>query len=155
MTVVAKRIKTLFLTSGGSIAAGVDLEPGIGDSHTWLEDVTVVGVHLRSTLLDAGTGWDSGRFSCGCELSRTAVYSSPGVIASFCNHLICREATVGINANQTMVGKPEERETVMFPEGYGIDMNEDAVLYLLETGKNEMANPHDYSISAIVYYVER
>lgn len=155
MTPVSKRVKTIFMTYGAVAVEDTAFDLVAVDSHTWLEDVTVIGGLLRSTLLDDLAGWDSGRFTCLSELSRVAVLQDPGTIIAFCNHLICREATVGINATQTMVGKPEERQAIFFPEGYGIDMNEDATLYLNVSYRNGMANPHRYSIGCIVYYVER
>ena len=155
MTVVAKRIKTVFMSYGAAIAAASDVDLNAADTHTWQEDVTVIGVLLRTTLLDDGTGWDSGRLTILAEISRVAKIQDPGTIIAFCNHLICREATVGINATQTMVGKPEERQMLMFPEGYGIDMDQDSSLYINTSQKNEMANVHRFSIGACIYYVER
>lgn len=155
MTAVSKRIKTIFMTYGAVITEDTAPDLVAADTHVWLEDVTVIGVLLRSTLMDDLAGWDSGRFTVLAEISRVAVLQDPGTIIAFCNHVICREATVGINATQTMIGKPEERQAIMFPEGYGIDMNEDARLYLNTSCRNGMANPHRISVGAIIYYVER
>lgn len=155
MTVVARRVKTVFLTYGVVVVEDTSVDLVAADTHTFLEDVTVIGALLRSTLMDDLAGWDSGRFTVLSELSRVAVLQDPGTIIAFCNHLICREATVGINATQTMVGTPEERQAIMFPAGYGIDMNEDSNLYLNLSTRNGMANPHRISIGCIVYYVER
>lgn len=155
MTVVAKRIKTATLNYSAEIAATGDVDLNAADEHVWLEDVTVVGVLLRTTLRDGDFGWDSGRFTILAEVSRIAKMQQAGTIVAYCNHLICREATVGINANQTMVGNPEERQLVMFTEGYGIDMDEGTALYLNQSVHNGMANIHYTSAFAIIYYVER
>lgn len=155
MTIVAKRIKTEFLTYGDTIPAAGDEDILAADSHTWLENVTVIGVLLRTTLMDGAAGWDSGRFSILADVSRSGRVNQPGSIVSFCNHLICREAVVGAGTTETMVGKPEERQLVMFPEGYGIDMDEDSTIYLHSFGHNDMANAHNISIGALIFYVER
>lgn len=155
MTVKAKKIKTIFMSYGAVMVTDTSEDIVAADQHVWLEDVTIIGVALRTAIMDDLAGWDSGRCTLLGEVSRVAVLQDPGTILAFCNHLICREATVGINANQTMVGLPGAREVMMFPEGYGIDMDEDAVLYLNLSHRNGMANDHRYSIGACVYYVER
>jgi len=155
MTPVAKKIKTLLLSYTRTAGATSTDDEVAVDSHVFQEDVTIVGALLRSSMLDGDFGWDSGRFTCLAELSRVARLGQPGCIIQFCNHLICREATVGINATQTVVGNPERSELLMFNEGYGIDVDEDGIIYLNTSWRNDMANAHQISIGCVIYYVER
>lgn len=155
MTAVARRVKTLELTYGQVVVTDTSEDLLAADMHTFEEDVTVIGVLLRTSILDDLAGWDSGRVTLLGEVSRVAQLSKPGYLIQFCNHIICREATVGINANQTICGVPGARQDIFFPPGYGMDFNEGSAIYLNISFRNGMANDHRISIGGIVYYVER
>lgn len=156
MTVKSKRIKTKLMTKGQSIAAAGDEQYLGADSWVVQEDITIIGLGLRVSVQDGAFGWDSGRVSALGEISRVAKMFADGVLMGFCKHVICREATVGANSTQTVLGgQPTEVQFIMFPEGYGVDMDDGEVLYLNTDLHNDMANAHHTSINGIVYYVER
>lgn len=157
MTVKSKRIQTKRLFYNET----VDNPPqslAVGDAAviwTLQEDITIVGVEMITEIEENGTGWDSGNLLALCDLSRVGRIHHDGVIAACRNIIDCWEATVGINANQVALGNNTNRELVMFPEGYGVDVDDGESLYLNCYAHNEMSNPKRFYYYATIFYTER
>lgn len=146
---VGKRIKTLVMGSIESIATGV-AQDKVCDSHTWDEDVTVIGFDLAAIAepLDADANAD-GLLHVYMELSRSGTRAQPGILG---------RVSIGTlwTAAITIGAEIERRNTVMFPVGYGMDFNESSVINV-----NALfsyiggAGPIPMYAECIVYYVER
>lgn len=155
MTVEAKKIKTAWLSFGAAALAGEGETVNAADIWLPLDKVTIIGVLGRVSVTDDADGWDSGNVSVKLDVSRVAQYGADGSLLEVAANVICREATVGINANQTVIGDPQEHTLLMFPEGYGIDIDDNVPIYINIDWVNRMANNHRVSVAALIYYVER
>lgn len=155
MTPQAKKVRTAWVSVGVPMVAagGADV---VG-ADTWIpqDNITIIGALARASIVAAGAGWDSGRCIAKFELSRVAINEGDSTILNVGVGVDCWEATVGINATQTIIGDMHKSELLMLPEGYGIDIDEAEIVYLNYTWANDMANDHHASGAYIIYYVER
>lgn len=158
VTVVAKRVKSLYLHHPQlDLVAGDPHIGGIADSHMWQEDVTVIGVSLINRISPL-TDLDSGYIYNYAEVSRNGV--GPGQVGAFLrvdSYLGGHSVTVGIGSSEvaTQPYGTKQMETMMYPSGYGVDMDENTQIFLHFGGRNTMANNHGISSAALIYYVER
>lgn len=103
-TVVGKRVKSLIMGFTRTVAAAeTEIEVAV-DSYTFQEDVRIIGFNLWTEMIGGAFGWDSGDFTSMWELSRVAKTQEPGCLLHLAHHVGCWEATVGINATQTIIG---------------------------------------------------
>ena len=155
MTVKSKQIKTKRLYSAVTLLAA-DFhynEP----AEFWVpqDDITIIGAELFGEIYAEGTGYDSGAIFCIMELSLVPKLYQDATILTLGIVLDCHEATVGINANQVMLGENRKHATIMFPEGYGIDRDRSELVYLNTYLNNEMANTKRTYAYGTIFYVER
>ena len=119
------------------------------------DDITIIGMESYNEIEREGTGWDSGNLLCISEISRVGQFYRDGALM-FCSAVVeCGEATVGINANQCVLGSMFNMECEWFPEGYGVDLDDGETLYLNCYAHNEMSNPKHFYFWSKIYYVER
>lgn len=155
VTPIAKRIKTVRLSASATMTAGTGETVLAADMFAPQEDITLIGVVGRTSIISDASGWDSGRMGVKIEISRVGQYGKPGLILEVASNLQVREATVGINANQVAKGDMQGHEMMFFGDGYGMDFDENEPIYLHLDWQNNMANNHFCSVMAILYYLER
>ncbi len=151
-TPVAKRIKTHYFDANMLLAWDAAVYNFYPHS-SWLvqENITIVGVSGKVASSFSVMPQVAGAIHTHAELSRAGQRAQPGAIWD------C-ESNCWINASpDAHVGDPNQGRTVMFPEGYGIDVDDGEFIYLhmgcfcacLNAGN------HEHACYVIIYYVER
>jgi len=144
-----KRIRTIQLGWIGAVATTVTLD-AVMASHTFQDDVTLIGAQILGEWLveDAEVNAD-GRVTSLLELSRQAQRAQPGVILMLAQQAVWTAAI-------SVSGELRKHALVMFPEGYGIEIDEgEAVNFLAFMSYIGGAGPIDVYGNSILYYVER
>lgn len=149
-----KQVRTMYQKVGATIGAGLSESHPAADFFFIQDDITVIGVTLNVELNPLAE-LDSGILEIIADVSRAASMSMPGAIVELQSYIAGRSVTVGIGTSEVCIGDPISEIHVMFPPGYGIDMNDGEYLYLNYFIANGMANDHSGYIRATVYYVER
>lgn len=155
-TAKGKLIKTHYMHN--------QVEPGVGeaidDVTSWLlqQDITIIGASLRSMAHAGGTpAYQEGDLVCAGTFSRAGVPAHDGEfcrVRSTFNHwteIVVATQTAGV------YGEVNNTSVVMFPEGYGIDVDDGeyvylhnhAVCHILSAGNAECA------VDGVILYVER
>ncbi len=112
------------------------------------DDITIIGAECISSaeLSDTSLNTD-GFISTSCELSRVGIHSKDGTILKA--HTLARWHGI------FWAGEMMHTETLMFPEGYGIDIDDGEYIYLIGTNQNQTDDVCNAYMNCIVYYVER
>lgn len=152
-TSAGKRVKSFFLSGYRDLTTGQSLGEVL-DERLVQDDIRVIGVELVAESLPL-TELDSGNISIDIDLSRSAGISRDSQIAYLINVLHGRSVTVAATFTEVAVGEITKAIVVMFPEGYGVDFDDQETMYLNVFCGNGMANTHRVFGSATVYYVER
>ena len=116
------------------------------------DDIRIIGFDL--VLIS--DGWPDapalGEQDCSCLIGRVASNSLVDNFGMTRTHVSIFACTVG---DDEVIGNKVGEKTVMFPEGYGIDVDENEGIYLnaylAQRGLVEL----DMFANAMVYYVER
>jgi len=144
----SKRIRTIVMGGSVNVATTVS-EDIVLASHVFQDDVTVIGYDLAviPIITDTMSNADGQLHGRG-ELSRQGQRSQPGSLGMLQLHLVWNAAIV-------IGGKNPVQMTRMFPEGYGVEIDEGEglnILTLVEwTGGATLA----WWVDATIYYVER
>ena len=150
-----KRVRSDLLTFSADPAAAAS-EAVIGaDIFIAPDDIRIIGLHMGAEVLALANGWDSGKCNIAMYLSRVAQWMHEMSLMHVMAIVQCYEATVGAGVTETVLGPAYTEQEQMFPEGYGIDLDEGETLNLNAVYANSMANPHRVTGWAIIYYVER
>ncbi len=156
VTPVAKRIKTIFLSGDGAIAANGEFNAENASlSWTWDEDVTLVGAELTNeislagiSLVAPGAGWGL------AQLSRSGVLNNPTGVLLQVNSKMYASVDATPDAYAFVLG--DHAQILMFPEGYGMDFDEGTGIYVnTQTENNLIVGPMKTHLRLILYYVER
>lgn len=153
MTAKAKRIRTYFLVYSASLTAGLTHTSTNVDQFTAQADITIIGFELNAYVY-LQNPVDSGTIEIEVQLTRGG-WQNPGILATTIANCFGRQTTEGVNVGVNWGSDLNKEKTVMFPEGYGIDMDSGEVLQMMECDKNDMAQTHWVWTFAIIYYVER
>jgi len=126
-------------------------------TETWTpqDDITIVGYNLRA-LLDFGAAptMVSGDCVGVAELTRSAKNKSPGIIGTIS---VSMEVNVK-TAETAMLGSKHMEDTIFFPDGIGVEVDEGESINLLGLFSGQgivAAAACDCSFRAVIYYVER
>ncbi|MBA7589347.1 hypothetical protein ES708_31429 [subsurface metagenome] len=155
MTTKNKQIKTKYLVVSIDNVAGVNTGT---TTLAWLlqDNITIIGWYLRAKVTP-DANFDSGYQSVHAELSRAGIISQEAMLSRISARLQCGSSTMATVIENAVIGDNENNQVVMFPEGYGIDLDDGEYLYLHNTSNNTMGagNGHVGSSIACIYYVER
>jgi hypothetical protein len=155
MTVKTKRIKTHYMSGGQkTVSAGTSVFYLADDYWHLQDDITVIGVFLGSQIYKDNE-YDSGLLQNITQISRNAVMNADGEIACACAEQQGLSVTVGVGAETQLGGDPRNHVYLMFPEGYGIDIDDGEDLYLNTHMVNTMAQDQIMNSHCLIYYVER
>jgi len=124
------------------------------DIWTPQDNVTIIGIAVRAHIgLGSAPNMKEGECACWAEVSRIAKLWDDGCLA---------RAQVQVYdlveaAYQGFVGKWDEESVIMFPEGYGIDVDKgDSIYANIQTFMSILsAGTSVNHVRAIIYYVER
>lgn len=151
-----KKVKTLVLMGGVVHTVGAaDELPSVWDSWTWQDDVLIVGATIAAHWTPSHpNATQAGHAESLCHLTRHSTRFSPGEILHV--SALARFLDTGV-LTYAMIGDTTQRETVMFPEGYGMSFDEGDVVSLIGNGADDMfsAGTVAYSGWAIIYYIEK
>lgn len=158
MTAKNKRVKTHWMATAFDVAAGTTSPPDTENNALLLwtpqDDITIIGCELWTELV-ASAELDSGKLLLATEFSTVGRFNTDGLIAQLQNAWEARSVTVGAFTSEVALGIPINSLVMMFPEGYGIDVEALDTLYMNCYQFNSMANSHRVSPHILVYYVER
>lgn len=153
MTVAKKRIKTKFM--GGGVNGKVILSqseewgPGLVEEWTVQDNITIIGaeVVIEADVQDANSNAD-GEHKGIVEVTRAATIERDGGIVSVQQQNVW-------NGIIHIGGGLRTTERVMFPEGYGIDVDEGEKVNLCAYFNNTaVGGDLSWFASARIYYVE-
>lgn len=147
------RIRTKFL--GGAqngkitIAATASYGPAVVDEWIVQDDIKIVGVEMINEI-DMADAISNADFEMQCifELSRAGTIERDSIIAS-CQNEMCWNGIISVG------GEPRKEVVIMFPQGYGIEIDEGEVINLVAYASGVKAGDSYVFASAIIYYVER
>lgn len=145
-----RRVRTVQLHAGAILATGVPYNNVIA-TFTFQDDVTIIGASLASEFLiqDAHANAD-GQYNLVSELTRQSRAELPGTIVNNYNEC-CWTAAIVIPGQGNRHSEP-----VMFPAGYGIEVDEGEVVNVYVFGEWVGAGGDlSFYADAIIYYVER
>jgi len=152
-TPVGKRVKLLYLDGVQTVADDAEAQDTLIESHVFQEDIRVIGWSLSNEMI-----LETGVASDDMAQARSAAFLSRGAAQDYdarmaVLHLQMRYIveTAGLDMN----GQPCAHLEMMFPEGYGIDIDEGSSLYLFETIRNYLGPAVSSRPTCVVYYVER
>jgi len=121
---------------------------------SWLvdEDIRIIGVDLDTEFLESATALEESMFSVNNQLCRGGK-ENEGIVAQ--NNLIFFFMVETAGAG--MCGDVRKQNHIMFPEGYGIDIDEGEYLNIHAYGECSAIGSMTPAIfaTALVYYVER
>lgn len=157
-----RKVKLLYLGS-----AGIDMDQGPVSSSTDTEEYQfqdkyrIIGAHILVHMdVDSAGSFDEGDAYTLGVISLSGINPIDGVnfkdgvfVTKFCKVHV-EEFTAGACMNGQMVGE----NTVMFPEGYEVDVDEHDKVYVHGSGINRMgaaAGDMSASIRGFLYVVER
>lgn len=144
-----KRIRTIQLYHTRALATTVGVLL-VTDSHLFQDDVTLIGMLLSNkfNLLDAHANAD-GDADGMIEVTRQASERQPGVLAQL-------QLKATWSAAIVLGGEMAKDLLIMFPHGYGVEVDEGESLNLLYSVTWTGAGGNlSFEGSAIIYYVER
>ena len=145
-----KRIRSIVMSGNEPVVGGGTVQFPILDTHTFQDDVTIIGVTLEFVMNveDAHSNTDT-QIDGYVELSRQAKTRSAGRIAVVGQHMIW-------NGLFSTGGEPNKVQTIMFPEDFGWEVDEGETVNLLgqffHLGAGGDMNMRG---DATVFYVER
>lgn len=149
----SKRVRSVVIgaPSATPIATGVT-QDGVNASYVFQDDVTIIGcsIMVEFDVKDAHSNAD-GQYNGIAELSRQAVRSAPGIIhRTECLHA-CWNAAISIGGQGNKV-----QSEIMFPEGYGVEVDEGEGVNLLYYANYLGAGGDlNFYANAVIWYVER
>jgi len=152
-TVDGKRIRHTYLFAEGTCPANDEVLDALIEAHTWQDDIRLVGWTISDEIiLPANASMaDKDRVRIAAFLSRGA---GQDYDARF-DVIHCTQRTQietgGMMTNERLA----DHDTVMFPEGYGIDFDTGEAIYLYETIRNDTGQIISTRPTCILYYVER
>ncbi|MBA7589432.1 hypothetical protein ES708_31517 [subsurface metagenome] len=150
-----KQVKSKYLVISVNNAGGVNEGTS---TLAWLlqDNITVIGWYARAKVTP-DSNWDSGYQSAHTELSRAGIISQEAMLFRLSARIQCGSTTMAATVENGLIGDNENNLVTMFPEGYGIDLDDGEYLYLHHTSNNTMgvANGHVGSSMVCIYYVER
>jgi len=144
-----KRIRTAAGGGGVALATTVDFDAVLG-AYVFQDDVTIIGFYVSNVAIinDAHSNAD-GMIHATIELSRQGVRGQPGIIGRASIHAVW-------NAILGLTGELWQRQTVMFPDGCGIEVDEGEGVNLLGLAEYVGAGGDlSWWGEFILYYVER
>jgi len=145
----SKRIRTAIMGCNHDVVTAVATDV-VGDAYTFQDDVTIIGYYMRSVCMieDAMTNTDSIFHGYGA-LSRSGRRSQPGEFG--------RCGISGIWNGLFYIGATwDYMKDVIFPEGYGIEVDEgETVNLLVFLEYNGDGGDLGWFNEAILLYVER
>jgi hypothetical protein len=146
-----KRVRTIDMGYAAVLVTSTVVLDGVGVSHVFQDDVTIIGYQLaHEWLVDDTDSNTDGSINSILELSRQGQRSQPGLMGRIHQHSVWNAAIVIGN------GDLRKQQLYMFPEGYGIEVDEGEginLLYFLEYIGG--GGPVSTYGNAIIYYVER
>lgn len=143
-----RRVKSVVLGGLQDLATGIELDE-VAMSYQFLDDVRIIGLEISCVAEpdDAASNSD-GRLHLYAEVSRSSLRGRPGSLGI--------AYTFAVWNALIAMGSFTEHLVAMFPEGYGIDIDEGEHVNLLAyahyTGG---AGPIKVYENAVLYYVER
>ena len=155
MTPKNKKVKTHFLSAGFELTAASGADTLSHDLWIPQDDITIIGINARIAILEDGLGWDEGRLTVLVDFSRIGKLQQPGTILSFCHSQVGQQMVIGVDSAPTLKGPPNRGMLFFFPEGYGIDMDEQEPVYMHTSWANSMTNKFYASVGGAIYFVER
>jgi len=151
---LSKKVKTAFLGGGldltgkASVAAGV---PHLGSLTQWVpqDNVRIIGtiINMEIDVRDADSNTDNEAKGM-VELTRAATIEQDGCI----NRVEMQHIWNGLFS---IAGDLRKQLVVMFPDGYGIDIDEGNPVNLVAYWSVTGGGPIDFFGSCLIYYVER
>lgn len=154
-TPMSKRIKGVFISgTKETLAGGADLRGDNWGSHLFDEDVTIIGCILGATW-DGIPPMDSGEYDGGFHLSKEANYATQIMFNTIRIHVTASEVLVAAAKTQVALGPKTTQQLIMFPEGYGIDVDDGGSIYITGYVANSMSDPVDVFPWALLLVVER
>lgn len=155
-----KRVKTKVMTVRSESLQGAALPFLETEAYQWQDDVTVIGVQLLANCdIDSGGEASEGDFQCFARVGRNgkfvglnAMEDGDIAIAYMKQHVEAGVAEFSGGGNMVDI------QTVMFPEGFGMDFDEGELIYIHCGGFNRMVvGAADMSMrsNVIIYYVEQ
>jgi len=149
MTVAAKKIKTYAFSIYNQNIVHAQLATG---SASWVveRDITIIGVHVDNVVeVTAGELAEVGGFRCNTAISRAAQFGLPGQLVVVSNYNLWSAAGDA--------GNTAAQETIMFPDGYAVDVDDGESVIFLVSGKSLQAavDTQHQQHTGIVYYVDR
>ena len=155
-TAVGKRIKTFYFDVQKALAwDATEYNFYPADSRTMQEDIRIVGVSMSCTaglnVTAIGSIADGAVHTHG-ELSRHGERGKPSSILD-----VNVQLYTGVGTSENFFGNNMGRDSIMFPDGHGVDLDEGEVLYLHAGcfSNASGAGEHEHSVFCLVYYVER
>lgn len=155
-TIQAKKIKSIDLGANVIQPAGTSGPFAVGATFHPEDDIRIIGYSFNVHHFDTigfDSGWTYGSAFIAKHGDPTALQGRFGEIFSA---ITCRECLVGVASTQcTMVDNKQAGETIFYPEGYGIDVDEGDSVMLNVYVSNTMANDHRWNFAVTLHYVER
>jgi len=158
MTAKNKKIRTARMTWAGAAVAGAGWAAGTHDGAVlWSpsDDITVIGAKLEIMLEKGAAEFDSGVLQCDAGLGNQALRSQGVELLRFEHQRDGFSTTVAATFTEHTADPVAMIDSVMFPEGHGLDVDEMDALYLNLAVNNSMANDHLVAVWATIYFVER
>lgn len=118
------------------------------------DNLDLIGFELNA-YAKAMSELDSGRFEVDVELSKVGQNAQNGCLGHLAAYIWTRSGTVGIGVTETSFGESKRTLVFMFPEGTAVKLNKLDALYINIYWANNMANNHNGSGGARLYFVER
>lgn len=152
-TPVGKRVKRHYFQQ--TYALAWDAVPyNFYPAQTWYvpDDIRIVGVQIKCSSAVSGTLQD-GAIHTHAELSTAGDRALDGNIVEAESNCHFETEAIGMG----FMGDPNQTSILMFPEGYGIDVDEGEYIYLHMGCFCDMlsAGTHEHASYGTIYYVER
>lgn len=147
-TPVKKRVKRVYITATVSLTQAAGDEGAVG-SYQFQEDVRIIGWAVRVSAKPEGAKTENEGELYGNAVLSPAVGAEQPILAE-------QPMIVRYNTSGSPHGNLVEHQEVMFPEGYGLDIDTGEYLYCSIDGTNNLYT-EAVAISAVarVFYVER
>jgi len=158
-TPVAKRIKNHIMVHHVAVPSGTTIiQYNAFATWTLQEDITVIGCRCQAqTMFEATPALTEGTAMTAMEFSRNGAWGGDGQILALHAHIQYWTEIVIAAQLGGCFGDLCREMTLMFPEGYGVDVDDGEHLYLNLMAINTILASGQFDSEAVasIYYVER
>lgn len=157
-TPITKRVKSLLISRTFDIASGGSEDKNAIAAVLIQDDITVIGCYVEARIRwQASPAFDEGQAYVRCEFSRVGVMTNDGAFLAADARCVYGTELVGATNVAITIGNLKDTQTMFFPEGYGVDIDDGEYLYMNMAGINEIISAGSITVfgEITVFYVER